>query len=694
MRFLAVPCLLLVWTIFILPSVACATNVDITADKIVRDAKDVATATGNVKIKRDDETLNADSARFDSVNHRFKAKGHVHIQSPKAIIDARSADMDTVSKQGILHEATVILPGGEHISANQLERVDDFTYEAIGVTYTTCPTDHQAWTICASKATVDQRSGTFTATNARFELGGIPVFYTPYWRHGTRRTSGLLTPSIASGKRRGTEIALPVYIAPDPDWDITLTPRWMSARGFMSEIEARHVSTIGRETVQFEGLYDKVLGRTRGRLRGKSAWRLPYDMNLAIDADQVSEKDYLADFSSGVKTASKRFLSSRAVLSQQQKYGNWILSAQHQQDLTKTSNDTTLNILPRFESGFTFPVLNRLAFLHLSQETTRFDRRKGLDGWRMNLRPYIEIPLSLAGGALSTTLQAGVRHARYWLNDSATLRRPTRTSREFSIQTRAIFERINADKTLRHSIEPTLRYDLVTVSKQVGVPTFDSAFSQLTLNNLLSSNRFSGRDRIPRANRVSFLLTSRLQRKDDPQSSAREVLRVQAGVSYDIPKRTAFATPQRPFSNVVGNITINPTSSLNLSANGQYDPAKRFFDTASTALNWTPNAGYEFHIGYRVTDARYSLEAQTINVSGKLKIGSHWHTFGTWNYNTLLKFSQQASLGIKYEHPCWKITLEAYRINRPSGTSTASNFGVNFLLEFNGLGSVGQYSGR
>jgi len=687
---LALPAwMLLTWPAFFLSFAAFAGNVDITAENIVRDAEGVATASGKVKIKRRGETLEADTVRYDSMHHRAAARGNVHIHSARAVIAAKSAEMDTVSKQGVLHEATASLPGGERLTAKRLERLDDFTYEAVQASFTTCPADHEAWTICATKARLDQKTGVFTARNARLELGGVPVFYTPYWRQSTRRHSGFLLPHVASGKRRGTELALPYYLAPSPDWDATLTPHWMSARGFMTEAELRHVSTVGRETVQFEGLYDQVLGRTRGRLRGKSSWQLPYDMNVAIDADHVSESDYLADFSSDAKDAATRFLSSNASISQQGKYGDWVLSVQHQQDLTKASNDTTLHILPRFESGLTFPILNRLAILHFGQETTHFVRRQGVDGWRMNLHPYIEIPWQLAGGGLSATLQAGVRHARYWLNDSASLRRPIRTSREFSFQTNAVFEHINASKTLRHSIEPTLRYDRIIVSDQTGVPTFDSAFSQLTLSNLLSGNRFSGQDRIGRVNRISMLLTSRLQHKNDPRSAAREVFMMQVGISYDVPQHLATTTPQRPFSNLVGNIVATPIPSLTLSADGQYDQAKRFFDTATAALNWNPPSGHKLHVAYRVTDARFASEAQTIDVSGALKVGPRWRMSGAWNYDTLLKFTQQASLGLAYRHPCWNVSVEAYRINRPSGTSTASNIGVNFLLELKGLGSVG-----
>jgi len=689
---------LLVCMTLMLPEAAFAADVNITADKIVRDAKGVATASGKGEIKRTDETLKADNVRYDAAHHRLNAEGNIHIQSPKAVIEAKSAEMDTVSKQGTLHDATVRLPGGERLSAKQLERVDDFTYRAIQPSFTTCPTDHEAWTICASSGVLDQKDGTFTARNARFEIAGVPVLYTPYWQQAIRRKSGFLLPKVGSGKRRGTELALPLYIAPYPDWDITLTPHWMSARGLMYESEVRHVSTPGHETVQFEGLYDKVLGRTRGRLQGQTSWQLPADMNLSIDADHVSEKDYLADFSRDASEAATRFLHSRATLSQQGEYGDWQLWVQHQQDLTLPSNDATLHILPRFESELALPVLNRLAILHFDQETTRFSRRLGLDGWRIDLHPYLEIPWELAGGGLSTTLYAGVRHARYWLNNSAGLRRPTRTDGEFSIETRAIFEHINAAGTWRHSIEPILRYDLVNVGDQTGLPNFDSAFGRLTLDNLLSNNRFSGRDRVESVNRVSLLLASRFETKTSDGSSAREVLNMRVGATYNIRKRLSDQTlqtePLRPFSNLVGEIAITPIPSLSLSAEGQYDPANRFWDTATTALNWNPASGHQLHVAYRVTDARFAPEAQAIDVSGKLKLGPRWRTLGSWNYDTLLKSTQHASIGIEYHHPCWHVTVEAYRINRPTGTSTASNFGVNFLLGINGLGSVGQCTGH
>ncbi len=56
---------------------------DITADHITRDANGVLVATGNVIIKRKDQTLYADRVRYDVQNHWIQADGHVYHHLPE-----------------------------------------------------------------------------------------------------------------------------------------------------------------------------------------------------------------------------------------------------------------------------------------------------------------------------------------------------------------------------------------------------------------------------------------------------------------------------------------------------------------------------------------------------------------------------------------------------------------------------------
>jgi len=690
--------------LFIAPA-AFAEPVDIDADEITRTADGVVVARGHVIIKRQFDTLVADQVTYRSKEHVLEAKGHVIIKSDKAIIHAEQAIMHTGSKTGTMHKAVITLPGGERLTAERVKRIDDQTFEAEEMTFSACSIDQESWRIAASHAVLDQQDGSLTATHGRFELWGVPVLYTPWWQQALKRKSGLLMPKVGNGKRRGTEVALPYYFAPSANWDATLTPRWMSTRGLMGETELRHVSGWGRETIDVAAINDNVTGSNRSRMQGRLHWRLPADLSLDAVADHVSDHDYLADYATG-QDISSTYLQSLATLSQALQFaskqygrlqGGWQLQAVHSQNMLLTSNATTLQILPRLQSNLQWE-LSPHVLLHFDQQSTLFERRSGVGGWRVNVHPYIEIPWELAGGGLSATLTGGAQHTRYWLNGVPALTNttPTRTAGEASLQIRSDFERIGADRTWRHIVSPIVRYDYIDAPNQSTLPNFDSGFGLLTWSNLLSGNRFVGYDRIEKTNRVSLLLESRLQFKASDANVASDVLIIRAGGSYDMLMKSVDnalqATPTRPFSSLLGELIWQPATNIRVYSSGQYNTAERYWTTIASSVDWTVSPGNRVNVGYQFTDARYTRPAHLIDINASASLNTRWQATGRWQYDMALKLSQQTAIGLQYNHACWKLGVEGYRVNRPSGTSTAANFGFRLLLEFKGLGSVGSRS--
>ncbi|WP_018293825.1 LPS-assembly protein LptD [Mariprofundus ferrooxydans] len=673
-----------------------AAPVDINADQMTRAADGVVIATGHVIIKRPSETLIADEVTYRTKEHIMEARGHVIIRSPQAIIHADSAQLQTQSKTGNMQHATITMPSGERLQAENVKRIDDQRFEADHVLYSTCPADEESWRIAASHALLDNESGTLTTEHPRLELWQVPVLYAPWWQQALRRKSGLLMPSLGTGKRRGTELAVPYYFAPYTNWDATLTPHWMSARGLMGEAELRHISTFGHEKLNAAGIHDTVTGRLRGRLEADVQWQLPADARLNILADHISDHNYLADYG-GNAVISSRYLKSSAILSQQLQLADtqnsWFVQAQHMQDLLLTSNVSTLQILPRLQSSSQWQALPNL-IAHFDQQTTRFDRRTGVAGWRMDLHPYIELPWVSEGGGISSTLSGGVRHTRYWLQQTALANsRPTRTAEEASLEVRSDFERISSDRDWRHVISPIFRYDYTNAPNQSALPNFDSGFALISWSNLLSGNRFSGYDRIEKTNRVSMMLENRLQTRDNNSAAARDLLTVRAGAAYDIARNTVDAAlkkvPLHPLSNLLGEVIWQPAIGVTLYGSSQYNPFDHYWSTINSYINLSHGVGNSLYVGYSFTDARYSTRTQMIYLNGSIHLKSRWLATAKWQYDTLLKLSQQTILGLQYRHPCWTTGVEAYRINRRSGTTTASNFGFRILLEFKGLGSVG-----
>ncbi|MDQ6981738.1 MAG: LPS assembly protein LptD [Mariprofundus sp.] len=698
--------------LFTITSTVFAEPVDITADEISRTTDGIVNARGHVVIKRQTDTLTADEVIYRTNQHVLEAKGHVIIKSEQAIINAEQAIMHTGSKTGNMRKAVIILPGGERLAAERVKRIDDHTFEAEELTFSSCPIDQESWRIAAKHAVLDQQDGSLTAKDSRFELWGVPVLYTPWWQQSTKRKSGFLIPGVNIGKRRGTEIALPYYFAPSENWDTTLTPHWMSARGFMGEAELRHASSFGHEEINFAGINDTVTSSNRGRIQGDIHWNLPANMALDVKADHISDNNYLADYATG-RNISTSYLQSIATLSQSGQLGgmtgDWFIQAQHQQTTLLPSNAATLQILPRLQSNMQWE-LPANSLLHIDQQTTRFDRREAsrsnnfVDGWRFDIHPYIEIPWELKAGGISATLTAGSHHTRYWLQKNVQKRpkrkigtkpidtTPFRSTAEISLEMRSDFESINEKRTRRNVISPIVRYDYIYAPDQTDLPNFDSRFSKLTLSNLLSGNRFTGYDRIEHVNRFSLMLESKLQFKDDETSSARDAVIVSLGTSYDLLQQRVDTRlqrdPVRAFSNVIGEIILEPVSGITLRSSGQYNTSRHYWATMTSSLGLSAENN-QLYVGYTFTDKRYARAAKLIDLRGAFSLNQRWQATGGWKYDVLLKSTQQASVGLQYTHACWKIGLEGYRINRRSGTSTTSNVGFHLLLEFKGLGSVG-----
>ncbi|MDQ6973297.1 MAG: LPS assembly protein LptD, partial [Mariprofundaceae bacterium] len=365
------------------------------------------------------------------------------------------------------------------------------------------------------------------------------------------------------------------------------------------------------------------------------------------------------------------------------------LSGQIQQNLNAVNDQTTLQILPRLESHYSHSMGDTT--LHLDQQTTRFFRLSGIQGTRMLLHPWLELPLSWQNHAISTRLQMGVRHLRYEQLRIATAQAP-QTIMDISMSTRMAFERINDAHTWRHTLSPIIRYDLAYAPQQTGLVNFDSGFAQLTMSNLMRGNRFTGLDRFERMNRISFLLENSLQYKSLPQNSARTVMSSKVGVVYDFLRqyvdKNLQNSPLRPFSNILMGMNIMPLSGLQLSGEGQFDPVGSYWSTAQASLSLSHRQGHHMNIRWQRIDPRYSIASETITSDALLAISPRWKINAQAQYDATLKRTQASSLGLDYQHACWSLKTEVYRTFH-TGTLNTVNTGVRFLLGFQGLGSLG-----
>ncbi len=134
-------------------------------------------------------------------------------------------------------------------------------YEFEQASYSTCPPTAMAWQLAASHIELNKETGHGSAKNAKVLVKGIPVFYTPYisFPIDAQRKTGFLWPTIGSWSTLGPSVGTPFYWNMAPNYDMTITPAYLSKRGFQLSDLFRYLSPNTRGSFDVEILpYDRA----------------------------------------------------------------------------------------------------------------------------------------------------------------------------------------------------------------------------------------------------------------------------------------------------------------------------------------------------------------------------------------------------------------------------------------------------
>ncbi len=96
-----------------------------------------------------------------------------------------------------------------------------------------CDPDDPMWEIYFSSSDYNDETKWVNLYNARFHIGGIPLFYMPYFGYSldTTRRSGLLMPSFGVSGSEGVYYEQPLYIVIGDRVDVEIKPQLRTSRG-------------------------------------------------------------------------------------------------------------------------------------------------------------------------------------------------------------------------------------------------------------------------------------------------------------------------------------------------------------------------------------------------------------------------------------------------------------------------------
>ena len=698
---------------------------------------------GNVALKRGDQFMGTDNLRFDTETGNYIADGNVRYSDSSIRLTARRAEgnqetdshkisdieYQLVSRRGNGSADSIDLQG----SVGQMHRS----------TYTTCDPSQPVWKLAAPQIEVDNDEGFGTARNAVLRVGKVPVMYMPWFKFpiDDRRLTGLLYPKLSQSGRNGFDYAQPIYFNLAPNYDDTLTPRWMSQRGLMLDNEFRYLYGGGRGQLDTEWMpSDSLRDRERGKITYNGYHNVDRHWQARANLAWVSDERYMEDFASRLLGVTASNLQSTAGL-----YGTgrtWTAGLMADQwqltDYTLTEAALPYSRQPRlfgtwddsfgrwFQAGV---YAEAVRFTHddihgktiVDGEYVRDGSLTRVDGGsRLDVKPYVSMPL--AGAAWYITPTLAWRYTAYELErgladslrrdqlvaagiDPATatpeqLRGNTSPHRSLpiaSLDMGLFFDRETdiGGKSYLHTLEPRLFYLNTPYRDQRDLPLFDTRAFTFSWGQLFRDSRFTGADRQNDANQLTTALTTRLIR----QADGREKLSASIGqISYFDDSRTTLgsgdAIVQQGNSAWVADVNWAINDRWTLGSTYQWNPKYRKEDLSSVRARYLlPEDGVvNLTYRYRRNPSTNVDQLKQADLSFLYPINPRWSIVGRYYYSMLDNKPLEIIGGVQWDSCCLAVRALARRYVRNREGEMNNSLQVEFVLK--GLSSVGQDTDR
>lgn len=564
--------------------------------------------------------------------------------------------------------------------------------EAWSSTYSTCNPLHPTWIMKAAKLTLDKKHNVGKAYNAVIKMHQVPVFWLPYYSFpiNRERKSGFLAPSGGYTNQSGADISFPYYWNMAPNYDMLITPRYLSRRNLQVGDLFRFMTDDSKGHIYGSFLYNDAAfatfkTNTINQLSPPNAQQVPYvnqlagfsnnrgyvsfadqsrfneRWNAAFDINYVSDPYYFLDVSNAYSEVSANQLMNQANVQYTGMHWNFTSLFQAYQTLhpinqISTNVENQYTRLPELDLDGDYPNLFAGAEFNVGIQAVEFLYQSDFYpisvqlpiGQRLHIRPGITRAFNWAAGFINPGIYLdntnyNDEQATIPFNNttpvvtSLTASRPSfEASRNlpiFNIDSGLYFERdFNFHQNdYIETLEPRLFYLYVPYLNQNSYPTFDTELLPFNYGQLYTLNRFTGFDRLENANQISLGLTSRILDGDN----ADQKLAAGVGIIYYIENPQVPLHPTDPllsqnFSPITGELTFNPRPYWSLTSNAAWDPHPNQLDDASITAQYSRDWNHIALIGYEYAFAN----GQTLGFSNNtnlFKTGSSWGLTKKWS---------------------------------------------------------------
>jgi LPS-assembly protein len=594
--------------------------------------------------------------------------------------------------------------------------------------FTSCLPGSNTWSVVGSEVIHDREEQVAEIWNARFKLGPVPVFYSPYMQLpvGDKRRSGFLIPNAKYTSNNYFEFYLPYYWNIAPNMDATITPHYMHRRGgVMWENEFRYLSQAGAGLMEFDYLNsDKVYEDENSKDDNSRRWLFYWQhagvmdqvWRFNVDYTKVSDSSYFNDFDNkyGSSTdgyATQKFSVGYAV----QNFDATVSTKQFQVfgDQNKSSYSAEPQLDVNFYQNDLGPFDTRVyaQAVHFVNTTDNMP-----EATRLHLEPTINLPLSNQWGSINTEAKMLATHYQQSNLDDYPQYDETvnRVMPQFKVDGKMIFERDMAMLApgYTQTLEPRAQYLYVPYRDQSNINNYDSSLLQADYSGLFRDRTYGGLDRIASANQVTTGVTSRVY--DD---AAVERFNISVGqIYYFTESRTGDDNIEWENDDKTGSLVWAGDTYWRISERWglrsgiQYDTRLDSIATSNSSIEYRRDENSLLQLNYRYASpeyiqatlpnnsadknkwnqAQYENGISQVGAVASLPIADRWSIVGAYYFDTNVNKPADQMLGVQYNSCCYAIRFGYERkLNGWDDTQKHAIYDntIGFNIELRGLSS-------
>ncbi|WP_204527904.1 LPS assembly protein LptD [Citrobacter cronae] len=712
--------------------------VTINADNAKGNYPDDAVFTGNVDIAQGNSRLQADEVQLHQKQaegqpepvRTVDALGNVHYDDNQVILKGPKGWSNLNTKDTNIWEGDYQMVGRQgRGKADLMKQRGENRYTILeNGSFTSCLPGSDTWSVVGSEVIHDREEQVAEIWNARFKLGPVPVFYSPYLQLpvGDKRRSGFLIPNAKYSTNNYFEFYLPYYWNIAPNMDATITPHYMHRRGgIMWENEFRYLTQAGAGLMEFDYLNsDKVYEDEHPKDDNSRRWLFYWQHSgvmdqvwrFNVDYTKVSDTSYFNDFDNkyGSSTdgyATQKFSVGYAV----QNFDATVSTKQFQ--VFDSANSNSYSAQPQLDVNYYQNDVGPFDTRIYGQAVHFVNTNDNMpEATRVHLEPTINLPLSNNWGSINTEAKLLATHYQQtnldWYNTNNATKLDDSANRvmpQFKVDGKMVFER---DMQMlapgyTQTLEPRAQYLYVPYRDQSHIYNYDSSLLQSDYSGLFRDRTYGGLDRIASANQVTTGVTSRVY--DD---AAVERFNISVGqIYYFTESRTGddnikWENDDKTGSLVwAGDTYWRISDRWGLRSGIQYDTRLDSIATSSSSIEYRRDENRMLQLNYRYASSEYIQATlpsyystadqykngiSQVGAVASFPIADRWSIVGAYYFDTNVNKEADSMLGLQYNSCCYAIRFGYERkLNGWDNTQQHAIYDntIGFNIELRGLSS-------